>query len=229
MSKRKQENVSDIVAEMRDTCHNSTLGIKTDREKRLEKFLKDIMIEYADRIEAAAKREREAGAEAAQICGEIGEIIGSEATREKSSAVGNAAAKHQFREVAKMIPHEEMTVAEIQQPLQPVADCHGLNAAKMRDALVEVYNTLEQLNPYALHINDISTRREFISRLCHAKNVIDFTLSAPPRNCDLLSDAQEALAAIHEDRCYVNNPIDERRLTVEWLFSEAKGETDGSK
>lgn len=29
-------------------------------------------------------------------------------TREKSSAVGNAAAKHQFREVAKMIPHEEV-------------------------------------------------------------------------------------------------------------------------
>lgn len=59
MSKRKQENVSvsDIVAEMRDTCHNPTLGIKTDREKSLEKFLKDIMIEYADRIEAAYKRE----------------------------------------------------------------------------------------------------------------------------------------------------------------------------
>lgn len=57
MSKRKQENVSDIVAEMRDTCHNPTLGIKTDREKELEKFLKDIMIEYADRIEAAEGRE----------------------------------------------------------------------------------------------------------------------------------------------------------------------------
>ena len=32
--------------------------------------------EYADRIEAAHKRERKAGAEAAQICGEIGEMIG---------------------------------------------------------------------------------------------------------------------------------------------------------
>lgn len=56
MSKRKQENVSDIVAKMRDTCHNPTLGIKTDREKKLEKFFKDIMIEYADRIEAADRR-----------------------------------------------------------------------------------------------------------------------------------------------------------------------------
>ena len=34
---------------------------------------------YADRIEAAAKREREAGAAAAQICGEVGEMVGREA------------------------------------------------------------------------------------------------------------------------------------------------------
>lgn len=59
--------------------------------------------------------------------------------------------------------------------------------------------------------------------------IADTALSVPPRNCDVLSDTQEALAAIHEDRGYVNNPIDERRLTVEWLFAEAKGGTDGSK
>ena len=47
--------------------------------------------ELADRIEAAAMREREAGAEAAQICGEIGEAIGRGSTREKSSQIGNVA------------------------------------------------------------------------------------------------------------------------------------------
>ena len=62
-----------------------------------------------------------------------------------------------------------------------------------------------------------------------AYQTVEEALSVPPRNCDVLSDTQEALAAIHEDRGYVNNPIDERRLTVEWLFAEAKGETDGSK
>ena len=59
------------------------------------------------------------------------------------------------------------------------------NAAAMRDVLVDVYNTLEKLQPYALQINDISLRRGFRGRLCHAKNVIDTALSAPPRNCDL--------------------------------------------
>ena len=75
----KQETIADIVAEMR-------LVVKDWKGERLGVF--DC---FADRIAAAAKREREAGAEAAQICGEIGEMIGMEATREKSSRVGNAA------------------------------------------------------------------------------------------------------------------------------------------
>ena len=79
MSNEKQETIADIVAEMR-------LGVKDWKGERLGVF--DC---FADRIEAAAKREREAGAEAAQVCGEIGEMIGREATREKSSQVSNAA------------------------------------------------------------------------------------------------------------------------------------------
>ena len=136
----KQETIADIVADIR--AQNQ--GLPED-SYALSPLVCDLL-SFADRIEAAAKREREAGAEAAQVCGEIGEMIGREATSEKSSRIGNA--------------------------------------AKMREAFVDVYNTLEKLNPYTLHINDISVRREFLSMLCHAKNVIDFTLSAPPRNCD---------------------------------------------
>ena len=78
----KQETIADIVAEMRNESHAGD-------ESCLE-WVGAKMRTYADRIEAAAKREREAGAEAAQVCGEIGEMIGREATREKSSRVGNA-------------------------------------------------------------------------------------------------------------------------------------------
>ena len=35
-------------------------------------------------------------------------------TSEKYSAVGNAEANHQFREVAKMIPHEEVDVSKME-------------------------------------------------------------------------------------------------------------------
>lgn len=50
--------------------------------------------------------------------------------------------------------------------------------AAIRDVLVDMYNTLEKLQPYALHINDISVRRVFRGRLRHAKNAIDTALAA---------------------------------------------------
>ena len=84
MSNAKQETIPDIVADLR--AQNQ--GLPED-SYALSPLVCDLL-SLADRIEAAAKREREAGAEAAQVCGEIGEMIGREATREKSSQVGNA-------------------------------------------------------------------------------------------------------------------------------------------
>ena len=83
MSDARQETVADIVREMRigDLCAADTSA--------RQMYINDFLASYADRIEVAWKREQEAGAEAAQICGEIGEIVGR-ATTEKSSAVGNA-------------------------------------------------------------------------------------------------------------------------------------------
>ena len=83
MSNEKQETIKDIVAAMRNEGHAGDASC-------LE-WVGAKLLSFADRIEAAAKREREAGAEAAQICGEVGEMIGREATREKSSQVGNVA------------------------------------------------------------------------------------------------------------------------------------------
>ena len=79
MSNANQETIADIVAALRAVAYIQTAESPRD------------VLEFANRIEAAAKREREAGAEAAQVCGEIGEMIGREATREKSSRVGNSA------------------------------------------------------------------------------------------------------------------------------------------
>ena len=62
MSEERQETIADIVAEMRHDIADGTVGIWSD-------FGGEIARGYADRIEAAAKREREAGAEAAQNCG----------------------------------------------------------------------------------------------------------------------------------------------------------------
>ena len=85
MSNENQETIADIVGDIR--AQNQ--GLPED-SYALSPLVCDLL-SLADRIEEAAKREREAGAEAAQVCGEIGEMIGREATREKSSRVGNAA------------------------------------------------------------------------------------------------------------------------------------------
>ena len=83
MSNEKQEIIADIVAAMRNEGHAGDASC-------LE-WVGAKLLSFADRIEDAAKREREAGAEAAQICGEIGEMIRREATIKESLVVGNAA------------------------------------------------------------------------------------------------------------------------------------------
>lgn len=66
------ETIAEIVSDMRVYAKNSKVnGGEVD--------VWNWLANYADRIEAAHKRERKAGAEAAQIVGEIGEMIGREA------------------------------------------------------------------------------------------------------------------------------------------------------
>lgn len=87
------------------------------------------------------------------------------------------------------------------------------NAAKMREALEEINRI-------------VWDKRRHTTEEVEAHRLATTALSAPARNCDLLADEQEAMTAIHNDRCCVQNPIDERRLTVKWLFAEAKGAND---
>ena len=83
MSNEKHETIADIVA---------WLSRPREGENAYLTLWRD---EIADRIEAAHKREREAGEEAAQICGEIGEMIGREASCKQSvtncNRLGNVA------------------------------------------------------------------------------------------------------------------------------------------
>ena len=139
MSNEKQETIADIVAEMRDESHAGDASC-------LE-WVGSKMRSYADRIEAAEKREREAGAEAAQICGEIGEMVGREAACR-----------------------------------QPVTDCHGLNAAAMREALESVRN-------WCINRLVNSSHQVTIEGLL---SVVNTALSKPPRNCDVGTADEQA-------------------------------------
>ena len=77
MIKNRQETIAYIIKEAR--------GVLDELLKHGYKVVSvDRMADIIDRIEADWKREREAGAEAAQICGEIGEMIGREAACKQS-------------------------------------------------------------------------------------------------------------------------------------------------
>ena len=76
MSNANQETITDIVSAMLEFADAESQSMGRDvLRRRIQHF--------ARRIESSAKREREAGAEAAQICGEIGEMIGREAACEE--------------------------------------------------------------------------------------------------------------------------------------------------
>ena len=79
MNNAKQETIADIVAEMRSNeFDDPSFNIYSLVAART------LARGWADRIEAAMKREREAGAAAAQICGEVGEMVGREAACKES-------------------------------------------------------------------------------------------------------------------------------------------------
>ena len=94
-------------------------------------------------------------------------------SNEKHETVAdNVSANHQFREVAKMIPHEEVAVSKMETttPTSEKSSSVG-NAAAMREALLEASIALE----------------------CLA--VVVAALSDPPRNCDV-GTAEEQYARV---------------------------------
>ena len=187
MSNENQETIADIVREMRigDLCAEDTSASRPE-------YINDFLAGYADRIEAAWKREREAGAEAAQICGEIGEIVGREATCSKSSQVGNADI---VREVAQEMLNTSMQAVTAERINgwatrlaeaceQPVTDCNQLgNAAKMREALSDAC--------YAM-FNFLKTQNGGYEEMAKALDKAKAALATHSRNCDIGTVEEQA-------------------------------------
>lgn len=102
-----------------------------------------------------------------------------------------------------------------------VTDCNRLgNAAKMRYALNETQSVIEKcmeiLNripsgvPYDGLIDDVA------DELCDLREShVKPALSAPPRNCDILSKAE--VLEMLKDSSF------SKEDTIEWLYSKAKG------
>lgn len=95
----------------------------------------------------------------------------------------NMSVNHQFREVAKMIPHEEVDVSKMETttPTREKSSAVG-NAAEMREALLEASIALSLATHHHMTEDD--------AKDCLA--VIEAALSAPPRNCDVGTADEQA-------------------------------------
>ena len=180
MSNERQETVADIVAEMRKDIAEGTVGIWSD-------FGGEIARSYADRIEAAYKRE-------------------IKATTEKSSRVGNA---DTVREVAQEMLNTSMQAVTAERINgwatrlaeaceQSVTDCNQFNnAAAMREALEKVRFYLPYFLQY-VRLHDAQSGGYYEKKL----EVVNAALSAPPRNCDVgTAEEQEER---YEKFCYAH-------------------------
>ena len=87
----------------------------------------------------------------------------------QETVADNVSANHQFREVAKMIPHEEVAVSKME-TTTPTG-----NAAAMREALMEASIALSSATHHHMTEDD--------AKDCLA--VIETAISEPPRNCDV--------------------------------------------
>ena len=132
----------------------------------------------------------------------------------------NVSANHQFREVAKMIPHEEVDVSKMETTTSTSEKSSVVgNSAKMREALEKVLRVL-----HCAIVADILKGDDVNS----AFNEVTAALSAQPRNCDryTLSEALRKYGFPTKSK-----PWGEKEWLdfCEWYISEAKGETDGKK
>ena len=151
----------------------------------------------------------------------------------------NVSANHQFREVAKMIPHEEVDVSKMETatPTREKSSAVG-NAAAMREALIKVRSAICHFARY--QCQSLSWEKSNIQAnccdvlcswrdLCDAKTAINAALSAPPRNCDIM-DWRTAWAKWRTERhpqkpCGYADVVSGTEQFMDWYMSEAKGET----
>lgn len=213
MSNERQETVADIVAEMRigDLCAEDTSASRPE-------YINDFLASYADRIEAAWKRE-------------------VETTTDESSAVGNAGTVREVAQemlntsmqsiTAERINGWAMRLAEACE--QPVTNCNQLgNAAAMREALQEARRFVSasaHRTDRDLLVMDDEKRGAYVLTPKETLIKIDDVLSAPPRNCDRFATFDDA-----RNTFFADYMLDETRSSASafaiWLFDKAKGDTE---
>ena len=163
-------------------------------------------------------------------------MVGREATREKSSAVGNAGTVRDIAQEMLNTSMQSITAERINGWAmrlaaaceQTVTNCNQLgNAAALRKALVQVSRIAVEMTRKTItgEPEDRKTVDRWALRLC---DIACDAISAPPRNCDRFATFDDA-----RNTFFADYMLDETRSSATafaiWLFDKAKGEADEQK
>ena len=217
----KPETIEDIVREMR------TLG-RLD-EKSTDKIPRSLQAlglrTYADRIEAAAKREvvisqtdttiecpHKFNAEKLGVpfYVEVGTSIAAIRCTSNHDVIDRCDrtmyGKGVIDDIKRLCVRMNEEAAKWN---QPVTKCNGLNAAKMREVLDEIR---------VAAMSDYEPDADYLIEKCNA------ALSAPARNCDRFANWEEAFDAFYDSLAIEHMPMRDGVSAAfwGWLFAEAK-------
>ena len=131
------------------------------------------------------------------------------------------AVNRQFRDAAKMIPHEEVAVSKMETttPTSEKSSAVG-NAAAMREALDMLLGLFDsELVEYSDSCDTSDT-----AQIQYVIDKANAALSAPPRNCDRFATLDDARNAFFAD--YVpDETCSSAAAFAIWIFDEVKGES----
>lgn len=199
------ETIKDIVDKMR---HGMIPKHRYDRE---------LLMNFADRIEAAHKREVDSIHRAMVLIAGI-EMKDSENPPRLWTALEDA-----YDALSDALGTDGETTADVAEAKSIgrhfVIKTVG-NAMKMREALKKCTKRLDAITPYL----PIELRKYVFADIQEA----NITLSAPPRNCDRFNAPDETLSTYCENKG-ITHPLllwhgNEFWALIQWLFDESKGD-----
>ena len=134
------------------------------------------------------------------------------------------AVMYQFREVAKMIPHEEVAVSKME-TTTPTSEKSSQvwNAAEMREALSMIVDACDSFHQFVEngldgHYEAIPNYDGGVDDFLRCVDTAKAALSAPPRNCD-----RPECTTTKEAQDTWRKEDGGQTAYYEWLFAEAKG------
>lgn len=165
-------------------CLNNWLALKAEEKPEPCPFCgKEVVVGFSENIHKEKYR---------QVWCSDGERCGYECVMKKTEEEAIAAHNRVYRAVE---------AAE----KKSVTDCNHLgNAAKMREALKQIYDRVNSLNEECA-VDPVEIR-----------DIARDALAASPRNCDAFS--KDEVLKVLDDRSF------SKEDTIEWLYEEAKGE-----